>query len=213
MLASHDGLACSPKASSTEHPASRARPVRYPGRRSTGVETDGATDAQEVDVPAHDEQRVRNAHDSTITRNRTCCPGYVRHVDGADVHMLGHMPGNRADRAPIPVPGPPPAPPALPAPGRIPRRRRFARRTCGQSALADPAERRLGAGGQRFRRRLVLAVAPRAARAVLMMVLPAWNADHAPIVRANSQLPALMAIFWVHPVHGLQARWIRASLP
>ena len=41
------------------------------------------------------------------------------------------------------------------------------------SALPDPAERRLG-----LRRRLMLAVAPGAAGALLVVALPARNADH-----------------------------------
>ena len=42
------------------------------------------------------------------------------------------------------------------------------------SALPDPAERRLG-----LRRRLMLAVAPGAAGALLVVALPARDADHA----------------------------------
>ena len=49
-----------------------------------------------------------------------------------------------------------------------------------RSALADPAERRLGLVRRRLRRRLVLAVAPGTARAVLVLVLPARYADHGP---------------------------------
>jgi ABC-type uncharacterized transport system permease subunit len=41
------------------------------------------------------------------------------------------------------------------------------------SALPDPAERRLG-----LRRRLMLAVAPGAAGALIVVALPARNADH-----------------------------------
>ena len=48
------------------------------------------------------------------------------------------------------------------------------------SALPDPAERRFGPAGRRLRRGLMLAVAPGAARAVLMTALPARDADHAP---------------------------------
>jgi len=44
------------------------------------------------------------------------------------------------------------------------------------SALADPAETRLG---RRLRRRLVLAVAPVAAGALVVVTLPARHADHA----------------------------------
>jgi len=45
------------------------------------------------------------------------------------------------------------------------------------SALADPAERRLGPFGGR----LMLAVAPGTAGAFLVMVLPARDADHDPL--------------------------------
>ena len=51
------------------------------------------------------------------------------------------------------------------------------------SALADPAERRLGPlmpAGRRFGRRLMLAIAPGAAGAVLVVALPAGDANHAP---------------------------------
>ena len=79
----------------------------------------------------------------------------------------------------FPRSGPPPAPwAASRAPACSPRR------IYRHSALAEPAERRLGPGGHRFRRRLVLAVAPRAAWAVLVVALPAWNADHAPYCAA-----------------------------
>ena len=98
------GRRVSPRRAAGKHPASRARPVRYPGRRSTGVETDGATDAQEVDVPTHDEQRIRNTHDSRITCNGSGCPGQVRHVDSAGGHTLGHVGGNRVALGPIPRP-------------------------------------------------------------------------------------------------------------
>jgi hypothetical protein len=52
-------------------------------------------------------------------------------------------------------------------------------RTPAASALPDPAERRLGPAGRRIRRRLMLALAPGAARAVLVMAVPARDADHA----------------------------------
>jgi hypothetical protein len=56
--------------------------------------------------------------------------------------------------------------------------RRLARVSGGQrrSALADPGHRRLGLTGRK-----VLAITPVAAGAVVVMALPAWNADHAPI--------------------------------
>ena len=164
LLASHDGLACFTEAGSRKHPASRARPARYPGRRSTGVATDGATDAEEVDVPARDEQRIRNTHYSRITCNGRA----VQETSSMRTERtlaLGHMRGNRVGPASIP------RVPAAYAPGH---------RACCRSALTDPAERRLRPGGHRSGRRLVLAVAPGATRAVLVMMLPAWNADHAP---------------------------------
>ena len=42
-----------------------------------------------------------------------------------------------------------------------------------KSALTDPAKRRLGPGGNRFRRRLMLAVTPGSARTLLMVTLAA----------------------------------------
>ncbi len=83
-------------------PASRARPVENPGRRLSGVATDGAADAQEVDVPAHDEQRVRNTHCNRITCNEPGCPGNVRHVDGPKRHIRGHAGTNVRVRVAIP---------------------------------------------------------------------------------------------------------------
>jgi hypothetical protein len=61
--------------------------------------------------------------------------------------------------------------------------------TARRSALADPAQRRLGPRGGRFSRRLVLAVAPGAAGAVLVMVLPARYADHGPYCAARGGRP------------------------
>jgi hypothetical protein len=89
--------------SAGSHPASRSRPVRYPGRRSSGGVTDGTADALEVDVPAHDEQRVRSAHTSRITSSGPGCPGHVRHVDSQRCHMRAHTPGNRTAAAAIPA--------------------------------------------------------------------------------------------------------------
>src|SRR5262249_52755036 len=127
-----------------------------------GGKTDGAADAQEVNVPAPDEQRVRNTHEARITCNKPGCPGSVRHVDGALGHVRRHTRGNMA--------GPP----------------GYSR--CA-SALAEPGEGRLGlGGGSRLGRRVlrqVLAVAPGATRALLMVPLPARNADHVSIVRRH----------------------------
>jgi hypothetical protein len=47
----------------------RAPGSENPGRRLSGEQTDSALDAQEVDVPSHDEQRVRNTHYARITCN------------------------------------------------------------------------------------------------------------------------------------------------
>jgi len=90
-----------------------------PGRRLSGGQTDGTADAQEVDVPSHDEQRVRNTHEARITCNEPDCPGTVRHVDGLVVRIGWHTDGNLSSAAAIP---------AL------------------ASALAKPAERGLLAG-------------------------------------------------------------------
>lgn len=56
-------------------------------------------------------------------------------------------------------------------------------------ALTDPAERRVG---PLLDRRLVLAVAPVAAGAVLMVVLPAWYADHGPYCAFPARVPGLL---------------------
>jgi hypothetical protein len=73
-------------------------------------------------------------------------------------------------------------------------------------ALAEPAERRLGPEGPRIPgnprlpgRRLVLAVAPGAARALLVVALPARDADHV----SHCAAPALRCIPYtrVNPGH------------
>src|SRR4029077_7380308 len=60
------------------------------------------------------------------------------------------------------------------------------------SALAEPGQGRLGLGGSgwpgRPGRRQVLAVAPGAARALLVVPVPAREADHVSIVRAACAL-------------------------
>ena len=101
-------------------------------------------------MPSHDEQRVRNTHYARITCNGPDCPGTVRHVDGAAGQIRGHTRGNMP-RRPSPVIGP------------------------GSSALADQLSGGSRSGGPR---RLVLAVAPGAARAFLVLPLPARDADH-----------------------------------
>jgi hypothetical protein len=63
------------------------------------------------------------------------------------------------------------------------------------SALPDPVEQRLG---RRLRRRLMLAVAPGAAGALLVVALPARDANHVSIVRpsrgACSRVPACFGL-------------------
>src|SRR5579875_171199 len=131
-------------------PAAAARPD--PGRRSACGTTHGAADAQEVDVAAHDEQRVRNAHLSRITHAGLVCPAVCP-------AQAGHARGNLRRAAAIPgraVPG-----------GNV-----------TVSAGPDPAERRLRRPVPGVLRRQVLAVAPGAAGAVLVVPLTARDADH-----------------------------------
>src|SRR6266567_7894308 len=60
-------------------------------------------------------------------------------------------------------------------------------------ALAEPAERRLGRGSPGLPgRRQVLAVAPGAARALLVVALPARDADHVSIVRLRPCIASLI---------------------
>lgn len=118
-----------------------------------------------------DEQRVRNSHYNRITCNGPGCPGGVQHVDSVDARSGRHTAGNRAARQAIP--------------GAADARWR--------SALTDPAERRLGPGGNRSRRRLMLAVTPGATRAVLVMALATRYADHGPNGRRLSCSRALDA--------------------
>ena len=50
------------------------RPVYVTGKWSAGGQTDGAADAQQVDVPACDKQGIHGAHTNSITRACTACP-------------------------------------------------------------------------------------------------------------------------------------------
>ena len=54
-------------------------------------------------MPSHDEQRVRNTHESRITCNEPDCPGTVRHVDGPAVRFGWHTDGNPPPAAAIPA--------------------------------------------------------------------------------------------------------------
>ena len=55
-------------------------------------------------MPSHDEQRVRNTHESRITCNEPGCPGTVRYVDGPAVRIGWHTDGNLPSAAAIPAP-------------------------------------------------------------------------------------------------------------
>ena len=55
-------------------------------------------------MPTHDEQRVRNSHCNSITRNDLECPVNVRYVDGSQRHIRRHDGGNMRVRATIPAP-------------------------------------------------------------------------------------------------------------
>jgi hypothetical protein len=72
-------------------PVSRAHPVSFRGGDRLEGATDGAADAQEIDVPAHDEQRVRNTHNVNITCNVPDCPTIVHYADGPTRYILGHV--------------------------------------------------------------------------------------------------------------------------
>src|SRR5712691_11624090 len=191
------------KRSSEVTPGIARAPGTKPGRRLSGKQTDGTADAQEVDVPPHDEQRVRNTHDARITCNGSGCPGSVRHVDGAKGQIRRHTRGNRPALSAIPrsPPGAFEAPPSLVAPpsllspvgagalwlagvGLTPLRR---------STLAEPAERGLGFWlcSRLAGRRQVLAVAPGAAGALLVVLFPARDADHLSIVRLRPCISSL----------------------
>jgi hypothetical protein len=80
-----------------------------------------------------------------------------------------------------------------------------------RSALADPAERRLGLRRRRLRR-LVLAVTPGAAGAVVVMPLPAWQADHVYIVQSGADLYGCLAPVRVDRGNDLSARQLCAPL-
>jgi hypothetical protein len=62
------------------------------GRRSADGTTDSAVDAQQVDVPTHDEHGVRNAHLNIVARFVHFCPAEV-----------GHIPANRPPWSAIPA--------------------------------------------------------------------------------------------------------------
>ena len=72
--------------------SSRHAPGKRHGLRSAGVATHRALDAQKIDVPTHDEQRVRSMHARSITCDRPACP------------VRGHAVANAAAHTAIPAP-------------------------------------------------------------------------------------------------------------
>ena len=168
-------------------------------------------------MPAPYKQGVRRAHRTSITRSCTACPSGPRHrgrrTRGTLVwhHVRANACIRRAYSAPLEntknvtgsrCPGlrgldRPPGPMALLSAGQpgqrpvSPGQRR--------SALADPGHRRLRLTGRK-----VLAITPGAAGAVVVMALPAWNADHAPIF-SLSLLRHLLAALSSPGMDGCQA--------
>ena len=63
-------------------PGSRHTPGIQHGQWSAGVQTDGASNAQQIDVTARDQKGIRGAHGFSITRGYAACPGIVRHTGG-----------------------------------------------------------------------------------------------------------------------------------
>jgi hypothetical protein len=126
---------------------------------------------------------------------------------GLSSRFLPHQPSGRDQRSQrdhgrlLPLLPSPPSPRVMPCRGNRRTRARYSRPGADRpmrhravtSALAAPAECRLS----RQARRQVLAVAPGAARALRMALLPARDADHAAIVRPAglrappARLPAL----------------------
>jgi hypothetical protein len=122
-------------------------------------------------VAARHEERVRNGHVNRITCNGPGCPGGVRYMDGAAPHSGASYRSVISGGIAMPT-----------CPGRA----LFLRIGC-VSALPDPAERRLGLIAPGQGRRLVLAVAPGTARALLVLPLTAGHADHLCIVRLGAE--------------------------
>jgi putative phosphoribosyl transferase len=118
------------------------------GRRSASGTTYGAADAQEVDVPAHDEQWVRNIHLSRITHSGPVCPALLSHT-GANLPQVAAIPAGAGYSCNVTA-----------------------------SSLPDPAERRFRRGLPRVLGRQVLAVTPGAAPAILVVPPTARDANH-----------------------------------
>jgi hypothetical protein len=150
-------------------PASHARPK---GQQSASGATDGTADTLQVDVPTHDEHGVHNRHNNRITRVPARCPAVIHYVDSRPGEDAAGEEGHAS-----------PNPAISDQYSRIDARIiiHFSGRD-NQLPLPDPAHsrlrrRRLGSG--ELGRRLMLAVAPVPARAILVMPLPARVADHA----------------------------------
>ena len=135
-------------------------------------------------MPAPYEQGVRRAHRTSITRSCAACPSGPRHRGRRTRGRLvwHHVPANvcirRAYSAPLEntknVTGS--RCPGLRGLGRPPGLMVLLSAGQRRSALADPGHRRLGPLSLTGRK--VLAITPGAAGAVVVMALPAWNADH-----------------------------------
>ena len=122
-------------------------------------------------MPAHDEHGVRNTHLCRITYSCLVCPAKVGHGSGNFGHVGGYSGRRRKSCNGLASAGLPGS--ALPA---------F---VLSALALPDPAQRRLGRVSARVLRWQVLAVAPGAAGAVVVMPLAARNADH-PLMKAET---------------------------
>ena len=68
---------------------------RKKGRRSTGVDTDGAADALKVDTPYHDEKDVAFYADPELSSSFLVLPGQFAIFFPADGHKPGVMAGAR----------------------------------------------------------------------------------------------------------------------
>jgi len=139
------------------------------GRRSVSASTQRAADTEQIHVPASDKQGIRGSHTGMVTRRGTLCP--ERFTSGGTpslTHALANRAHGRGYSSTRRRPWRPPIHPRLP-----------------QSAVAEPAQRRVG----RFLRRHVLAVAPGAARAIVVAALTAGGADH-DLILACRQRPA-----------------------
>ena len=115
-------------------------------------------------MPARDEQRVHSTHTSSITRICIGCPRSRAFLaEGTRrAYVWHHVHANITPNRPYSVQA-----------GNLTANQSAWRWRIAGSALADPAQRRLGRPG-----REVLAITPGTAGAVLMVTLPARNADH-----------------------------------